>query len=127
MLDTGIVGELLVVAGVGAMERLCDLIGTYRRESAALTDCLADAVERDDGDLLERTAHALKGNSAILGAVRLPELCDRFQSAGADKPAARALVAEIRRAVEQFQAALDAMAADVRRSDRRTGGAQTGE
>ena len=113
VLDTGIIGELLTLTGCSASEVLPELIDTYRRESTALLEGLTAAVAAGDGESMERCAHSLKGNSAILGAVRLPELCDQLQLGGIEGSSAPARMEAIRGAVSEFIDALETLACDV--------------
>jgi two-component system chemotaxis sensor kinase CheA len=51
----------------------------FMRETSAMIGGLAPAAERGDLQLLRRTIHTLKGNSATLGLSRIAELCHAIE------------------------------------------------
>jgi PAS domain S-box-containing protein len=57
------------------LRSLFTMFAEQGREQLAKID---DALARDDRDALTAVAHALKGSAAVLGAVRLAELCERI-------------------------------------------------
>ena len=57
------------------------LLDTWEAETAGRLAELDDAVAVGDADAVARTAHALRGGSAALGAVRLAEVCGEVETA----------------------------------------------
>lgn len=56
-----------------------EIVGEYIAELPSQTSLMRDAARRGDAQTLERTAHSLKSASALLGAMRLSELCRRLE------------------------------------------------
>jgi len=66
------------------------LVSTYVADTLERVGLLRTALERRDADGLERAAHAIKGSSANLGAVRMADLGGALQTAGRAKDFAAA-------------------------------------
>ena len=80
-LDPGQIGLLRSLDdGEGAV--LADIIAEYLNQCVAQRDALADAVAAGDADVLERTAHSLRGASANVGGAKLAQICGELEALG---------------------------------------------
>ncbi len=81
LVDRAVVDELLTsVMGDEAFVR--DLVETFAGEAEVHLGALAEAAERRDAAGAVRPAHTLKSSGAIIGAIRLSELCRAIEAAG---------------------------------------------
>jgi PAS domain S-box-containing protein len=90
----------LAELGVASLDDAAELIDIFLDDSRVRLDEIAAAAESGDGQLVYRTAHALKSGASYLGAKRLSELARRVEAAGRDGQIeeARALVGELEQA-----------------------------
>ncbi|MEA2308989.1 MAG: two-component system, sensor histidine kinase and response regulator, partial [Thermoleophilaceae bacterium] len=75
--DTSIVDGLLRTAD---RHTVLDIVERFRADGTAKLEQLRQAVAQDDRDTVRRTAHALRGSSAMLGAGRVSEPCSRIEA-----------------------------------------------
>ena len=68
---------------LGGSDLVSDLAETFLRDAPVRLAELRRAVEAGDADLVERSAHALRGSSASMGATQLAKFCAGLQDAGA--------------------------------------------
>ncbi len=61
---------------------VADLFETYLKDAPELLANLRQALESGDAKTFERMAHTLKSNSALIGAMRLSELCEEMEAIG---------------------------------------------
>jgi len=81
LVDRRVVDELLAsVMGDEAFVR--DLVETFAGEAELHLGALADAARRHDAVAAVQPAHTLKSSGAIIGAMRLSELCRAIEVAG---------------------------------------------
>jgi PAS domain S-box-containing protein len=66
----------------GDGELISMLVGEYLNDGIQLLATLREALAEGDPQIVERTAHTLKGSSANLGAVRVAEICGRLEALG---------------------------------------------
>ena len=78
LLDRSMLDELC--GGDAQMHQ--DLVGLFAEQSQAGVADMWRAIQIRDSEALEYDAHQLKGSSAIVGALRMAELCDRLGQAG---------------------------------------------
>jgi HPt (histidine-containing phosphotransfer) domain-containing protein len=80
LVDRSVVDELLAsVMGDASFVR--DLVETFAGEAEEHLGALAAAAERRDAAASVRPAHTLKSSGAIIGAMRLSELCRGIEAA----------------------------------------------
>jgi HPt (histidine-containing phosphotransfer) domain-containing protein len=74
-----------------------------------LLKALREAGERDDAQSVERTAHALKGSCANLGAVKMAAICAELEEIGrsGDLPPAPALISRLEAELGRVRALLE--------------------
>ena len=110
VVDPSVLGTLAERLGPRAPAFLASLLGTWETETTARMTALDAAVEAGDAEGVSRAAHALKGSSGSMGALRLAAVAAEVETGsgagGLDLAAAQQrLVAE----VEQARAALGAL------------------
>ena len=71
-----------VAAATGNGNLMRNLVDVFTTEAASRLAKLRDAAERADALALEGVAHALRGSSSTMGAVRLAEACAVLEAAG---------------------------------------------
>jgi HPt (histidine-containing phosphotransfer) domain-containing protein len=76
---------------LGGAELLSDLAETFLRDAPVRLAELRRAVEASDADLIERSAHALRGSSGSMGATQMAQFCARLQDAGARRDLAQSV------------------------------------
>lgn len=81
LVDTQVLGRLLVDLGEGALEDLRDVVRAYLRHSPDVLAGMKEAASQGDRDRLERGAHTLKSTSDALGALRFASLCRELEAA----------------------------------------------
>ena len=107
VVDASVLGSLAERLGPRAPAFLASLLGTWEAETATRMAAVATAVEAGDAQAVARAAHAVKGGSGSMGALRLAAACAQVEAgvAAGDLDLAAAqqrLTAE----VEQARAAL---------------------
>jgi signal transduction histidine kinase/CheY-like chemotaxis protein/HPt (histidine-containing phosphotransfer) domain-containing protein len=82
----------------GGREGLAQIVDLFLREVPGRLAALTEAIGAGNAPALEFAAHKLKGGSAMLGAIRLAQLCDQLEIAGSVGSVAgtAALLAEVR-------------------------------
>jgi two-component system, sensor histidine kinase and response regulator len=68
---------------LGGSDLVSDLADTFLRDAPFRLAELRRAVEAGDADLVQRSAHALRGSSGSMGATQMAEYCAGLQDAGA--------------------------------------------
>ena len=108
VVDPEVLGPLVARLGDRAPAFLASLLTTWETETTARLAALEAAVPTGDAGEVTRAAHAVKGGSASLGAVRLAAACDRLEAAGraGDVAALPALLDGVRAEVERARSAL---------------------
>jgi CheY-like chemotaxis protein len=94
-------------------QRVIDIVERFRTDGAARLEQLRKAVEQDDRDTVERSAHALRGSSAMLGAGQVSERCSRIEAVArtAGPPELEAALVELEDALTSTGRNLDAQLA----------------
>jgi HPt (histidine-containing phosphotransfer) domain-containing protein len=93
VVDATVLGSLAERLGARAPAFLSSLLTTWETETATRMQALAEAVEAGDAEGVGRAAHAVKGGSGSMGAVRLAAVCAQVEAdalaGGTDLAAAR--------------------------------------
>jgi HPt (histidine-containing phosphotransfer) domain-containing protein len=63
----------------GDPELRAELIALYLEQAPQLLAAMSVAIEERNADMLRRSAHTLKSNMSVLGALELADLCDRIE------------------------------------------------
>ncbi|MBN1657620.1 MAG: response regulator [Anaerolineae bacterium] len=100
-LDPAALEKVWQMAG-GNAAFVSNLIDTYYRDSDNLLTSIEQAIETDDAELLRRSAHSLKSNSAMFGALDLAGLCRNLETMGREGTAGDPARAELARARQEF-------------------------
>lgn len=79
MLDLQVLEELRQLENSGSSWGLNALIDLFHKEYAVRTAQLREAIGRQDTASARRSAHALKGSAASLGARELASLCQQLE------------------------------------------------
>ena len=109
VVDPTVLGSLAERLGPRAPAFLTSLLATWETETAARMAALSAAVDAGDADGVSRAAHAVKGGSGSMGALRLAAVCAEVEAGvvagGTDLAAARTrLAAEVEQAGEALVA-----------------------
>jgi histidine phosphotransfer protein HptB len=107
-LDTSV---LDTYRAAGSAEFVNELIDQFVRDARARVDTMLRSAARGSAHTTKATAHALKGSAAIMGAMRLADLCDQLeQCAAASSPAApmTALATQVEQELERVCEAIRA-------------------
>jgi len=90
---------------------LRELIELFQKEHTVLLSQMRSAIQNHDPEELERSAHALKGAVAILGALAAQSAAQHLETVGRDKRMSDAPDAytTLEREIERLQQALSAM------------------
>jgi CheY-like chemotaxis protein/HPt (histidine-containing phosphotransfer) domain-containing protein len=102
VLDTHVVDDLTSLSRDSDPGLVDRLVESYNRSAEDLIVEIDRAVDTGDLDLLAPAVHALGGNSAALGAIALPALCEEIERCAGITDAVRALVYDLRVAHRQF-------------------------
>jgi len=96
---------------LGGDEPLHEVIVTFLGKTPATLATLREAAGRGDAEAMERSAHMIKGTSAMLGASVLAERCAELErlSRGGSVPDAASRVAAIEESYRLLEAELKAM------------------
>jgi HPt (histidine-containing phosphotransfer) domain-containing protein len=81
LLDPAALENLQEMVGRDA-EFMVELIDTFLEDAPRMLGDMHQALEGGDAELLRRTAHSLKSNSAEFGAMALSELCRELETMG---------------------------------------------
>jgi HPt (histidine-containing phosphotransfer) domain-containing protein len=111
VIDRSVIEPLMGIPGDSEPEVLVELIDIYRRDSLGLADQVAQAVERADGEALRQVAHKLKGNSRVLGAWRVQDVCQALEAHTQDGVATPVLSELVQRLHEELSLALEELGA----------------
>jgi HPt (histidine-containing phosphotransfer) domain-containing protein len=82
VLDPGRLEEIRGLRAEGGDSLLACVIETYFDSAPGLVEAVANAVEKGDASAIADAAHPLKSSSALLGALRLSELCQELEALG---------------------------------------------
>ena len=74
--------EIRALQASGGDRLLARVIGAYFNSAPGLVEAIANAVEKGDASALAAAAHPLKSSSALLGALRVSELCQELEAIG---------------------------------------------
>ena len=102
-IDPSVIDNLRQLNQPGEPDIVQQVLSLFLTDAAARIDALVRAVERGDAAALHRTAHALKGAAANIGATALQEQCRELEALGKQgtvagaAPLLAALVAEFAR------------------------------
>jgi HPt (histidine-containing phosphotransfer) domain-containing protein len=80
VLDAAILRDLRELQDQSAPGLLAELCDTYVEDTATRVAILREAEARADWETVHRTAHALKGGSAAIGATSIARLCVRLET-----------------------------------------------
>lgn len=80
-IDLDTFDSLLETVG-GDREFLAELMATYFDDTVPLFAAMHQATTAQDAELLRRSAHSLKSNSANFGALELARLCLEIEQSG---------------------------------------------
>jgi HPt (histidine-containing phosphotransfer) domain-containing protein len=69
----------------GDMELFNEIIGVFREEAAGLVSAMGAAIANGDAEGVETTAHALKGSSLTISALKIARLAHILESMGRDR------------------------------------------
>jgi HPt (histidine-containing phosphotransfer) domain-containing protein len=78
MHDASVLDELLRTTD---RHKVIDIVERFRADGTARLVQLREAIASDDRDTVLRSAHALRGSSAMLGAGRVSEGCSMVEAA----------------------------------------------
>jgi CheY-like chemotaxis protein len=76
-------GVLEMLRELGGSDLFSDLADTFLRDVPVRLAELRRAVEAGDDDVVQRSAHALRGSSGSMGATQMARFCAGLQDAGA--------------------------------------------
>ena len=113
VLDDHAFDELREFLGAEAGEVIEGMLDSFRSRSPEMILAMRTAVDREDADVLRRTAHTLKGLGATIGARRVAAVCEDLESIGrsAAWPNAPALLGRLQQEIVAVDRALAASAA----------------
>ncbi len=80
-IDTAVLQELKEMAG-DAPEMVVEIIDCYLEDAPILLDETTQAIEQEQAELLQQSAHSMKSSSAAVGATKLSQLCKELESIG---------------------------------------------
>ena len=80
VLDAAILRDLRELQDQSAPGLLAELCDTYLEDAMARVALLREAEAREDWETVRRTAHALKGGSAAIGAILIARLCVQIET-----------------------------------------------
>ena len=109
LLDRTVLARLHELQEEGEPDLLAELAEMFFENASVRLADLCEALERADAGSIERTAHALKGNSANLGATGMAKICAKLQEAGASGNLVRAqeLLGQLEKEVGRVRPALE--------------------
>ena len=110
ILDLTVIAEFIELTTVKNPHFLATLLESYRRDAAVLVDEIERDVAAENWIGARRAAHTLRGTSATIGAIALPEICAQMANVDDDPSQGLRLGADIRRAHEEL---LEVLAANV--------------
>lgn len=90
---------------------LPQLVGIFKANAPARVAAIRDAIASRDGAALEHTAHTLRSNCSMLGAMRMAEYCRQLEAlaAEADFDGAAALWPSVEEEFERVRAEVDVL------------------
>jgi HPt (histidine-containing phosphotransfer) domain-containing protein len=109
-LDSDTVGELRRLAAENPTF-LPQLVRIFAANAPGRLAAIREAIARRDGAAIEATAHTLRSNCSMLGAMRMAEYCRQFEALAARQAfdEAAALVAEADAEFERVRGAVAAL------------------
>ena len=69
----------------GDMGLFNEIIGIFREEASGLVSAMGAAIANGDADKVEKTAHALRGSSLAISALKIARLAHILESMGRDQ------------------------------------------
>jgi CheY-like chemotaxis protein/HPt (histidine-containing phosphotransfer) domain-containing protein len=96
--------------GDGEPDKLARIVGLFIDDVPLRLQELRLAVERGEAQIVEETAHMLKGGSGYMGATRMAEICAEIQALGASNELSRVpeLLDALETEFERIRPALEA-------------------
>jgi CheY-like chemotaxis protein/HPt (histidine-containing phosphotransfer) domain-containing protein len=82
VIDSSAIEELRTIVGEDGADVIIELIGTFLDDTPNRLVDLRQAVDQGDAELIRRTAHTLKSNSATFGALHLASICKELEVRG---------------------------------------------
>ncbi|MGB5161417.1 MAG: two-component regulator propeller domain-containing protein [Thermoanaerobaculia bacterium] len=89
-IDASAIETLQTLESNGSPGLVARVIETYLRTSPEMIESMRQALDSDDAEAIERSAHSLKSSSATLGALELAELCKELEQIGREAETTRA-------------------------------------
>ena len=80
-IDKAVLQELKEMAG-DAPEMVVEIIDCYLKDAPRLLDEISQAIEQEQAELLQKSAHTMNSSSASVGAIKLSELCKELEFIG---------------------------------------------
>ncbi|NEQ40976.1 MAG: response regulator [Okeania sp. SIO3I5] len=80
-IDIAVLQELKEIAGDDS-EMVVEIIDCYVKDTPTLLDDISQAIEKDQAELLQKSAHTMKSSSASVGAIKLSEFCKELEYIG---------------------------------------------
>lgn len=81
-IDPKVIAELLKLEEDSAHNIVEELTAIFLTDSPMRVDSIRQAINEDDADGLEHSAHALKGSCTVIGALRMKEICFELEKIG---------------------------------------------
>ncbi|MGD1698783.1 response regulator [Dapis sp. BLCC M229] len=106
-IDKAVLQELKEMAG-DAHEMVVEIIDCYLEDTPMLLDEISQAVEQEQAELLQKSAHTIKSSSASVGATKLSELCKNLEyiGRGGTTEGANVILSEAKAEYERVETAL---------------------
>jgi HPt (histidine-containing phosphotransfer) domain-containing protein len=82
VLDPEVIDSLRELGGDDGGALLRELVELFMQDTPPRMVALEDAMQKQDGQALERAAHALKSSCANMGARQLASLCKQLEDSG---------------------------------------------
>lgn len=103
-IDQSVYGELEDATGA---DFVAELVTTFLDEAPAMIADLHDAAGQGDDDRLRRSAHSIKSNANVFGAIALADIARGIELEGLASDSLQILDAECTRALTALKAKLD--------------------
>ncbi|WP_168186470.1 response regulator [Hydrocoleum sp. CS-953] len=81
VIDKAVLEELKEMAGYDP-EMVVEIINCYLEDTPKLLNEITQAIEKEQAELLQKSAHTMKSSSASVGATNLSQLCKELESIG---------------------------------------------
>lgn len=104
LVDRSVLRSLASMVAENDSEYLKELLNDYLTDAERLRSEINEAMTSDNSMALRHAAHSLKSTSAMFGAMRLSELCARFESAAIEQN-----IASVQSQLDEFDSTLQAV------------------